>query len=103
VPNGYGISIKLPSVLQPDPTKGKATPTFDLSSPGLALILDAAMAHLDADDLRARHQMIEEGVESGRARYTGLDESSGFAIFTWGGKTLVMINPSILPPCRDHE
>jgi hypothetical protein len=78
-------------------------PTFDLASPGLALILDAAIGRLDAEDLRARQQMIAEGIESDHTRFVGLDELTGFAVFSWAGSTLIMINPSILPPCRDHE
>jgi hypothetical protein len=82
-------------VLEPEPQRGK--PSFDLASPGLRLILTAAIDALDAEDHRERLQLIKKGTVSNRARYVGLDAATGFAAFDWAGKPLILVNPAILP------
>jgi len=81
-------------MLQPDPTRGK--PTFDLHSPGLALILESAIEHLNELDFQQRKRLIKSGAASDRVRFVGIDDQ-GFAEFTWAGKTLVWVRASILP------
>jgi hypothetical protein len=55
------------------------------------------MRALDATDYADRKRRINSGTVSARVRYAGLDEQTGFATFEWGGRTLVLINPAILP------
>jgi hypothetical protein len=86
-------------VLQAAPSVTTVTelPTFDLHSVGLGLILTGAINALADDDRAQREELIEKGQVSGKARYVGLDERSGFAVFEWAGRPLVLINPEILP------
>jgi hypothetical protein len=72
-------------------------PGFDLHSPGLALILESAIEALDDVDFQDRKRRISSGIVSARVRYTGLDEATGFAVFEWGGRPLILVRTSILP------
>jgi hypothetical protein len=66
-------------VLSPAP---KPAPTFDLASPGLALILTQAIDALDGEDFQARMKLIKSGRASSKAKFVGIDQQTGFASFT---------------------